>query len=270
MKTSLIYMLLVTMCFTCLAQADWQQQAQKNAAEGKLLYKAEMAAWYGSDLFVDKCRNKKEKSGGYIAYTDSNNISKCIYYSKGETPVVLATISFTKEFALHAAKVDTFTRPFTNYENQLYVLRKKTQELINSDTLFKVFRNTNRKITPLLTKNERKVYVTTTPLVTGVVLLGNDYQLTFDNTNQLKEKKVLHKTITQIGYKKDDTEIISTHEHIPGNEEIITATDICTIMQYAKYAGWKQHIVKSEKYVFAWDCIDQELKTYTRKEWDKK
>ncbi len=37
-------------------------------AEGKTLYKSEMASWYGTDVFLEKCKSRVSLSGGYLSY----------------------------------------------------------------------------------------------------------------------------------------------------------------------------------------------------------
>lgn len=59
------------------------------------------------------------------------------------------------------------------------------------------------------------------------------------------------------------------HAHLPETGDIITATDICTLMLYEKFAKWKQYIVISRNYVSIWNCNTNTLFTLTRKVWDK-
>lgn len=112
---------------------------------------------------------------------------------------------------------------------------------------------------------ERKVYVLTGPKQNGVVLFGNDYLLTFDKNNKLTLKKQLHKNLIPINYGGKDKEgnpLISDeaiHSHLPETGEFITATDICTLMLYGKFAKWKTHNVVSSKYLNIWNCETNEL-----------
>ena len=46
---------------------------------------------------------------------------------------------------------------------------------------------------------------------------------------------------------KKDSETIHNHQEETG--DFITATDICTLMLYEKFAKWKNHIVVSKKYM---------------------
>ena len=58
------------------------------------------------------------------------------------------------------------------------------------------------------------------------------------------------------------------HSHLPSTGEYITATDICTLMLYEKYPGWKQYYVISPSYVSIWSCEKDELVILTKKAWD--
>lgn len=244
-----------------IAQDKINQAAEPIVREGKLLYKSEMASWYGTDLFIERCKDKT-KIGGYFSYTDST-ISKCIFYSKGENPVVIGTISFDSTYSTQAADVNLTERNLTPNEFDLYSIRKLAMDEINSDSLFKVYQNTSLNIIPLIHENSKKVYVLTGPKKSGVVIFGNDYLLTFDKNNKLVNKKKLHNNILPVEYsqfEKDSIQMESAvHSHLPETGDYITATDICTIMLYSKFAKWKSYSVISKKYYNHWDCKSNSL-----------
>lgn len=237
------------------------EKTQPIVAEGKLLYKSEMASWFGTDLFLANFQDK-DKIGGYFSYTE-NDISKCIFFSRLDNPKVLGTISFDSTYNTKTAKVDLSERDFTSHENDLYTIRKIALVEINNDTMFKQYEKTNLNLIPLIKDNEKKVYVLTGPEENGVVIFGNDYLLTFDKNNKLKLKKELHKNIIPISYggkEEEGKQVEGTiHNHSPETGEFITATDICTLMLYEKYAKWKTHHVVSEKYLNIWDCETDQL-----------
>jgi len=103
----------------------------------------------------------------------------------------------------------------------------------------------------------------TGPQQNGVVIFGNDYLLMFDNENNLISKKQLHKNIIPINYggkEEEGKEIEGTiHSHLPETGDFITATDICTLMLYEKFAKWKQHNVVSKNYLNIWNCLTDQL-----------
>ena len=89
-KTLTLIFTLLTL--TVLAQKNPNKEAEPIVAEGKLLYKSEMASWYGTDLFVENYKNR-ENIGGYFSYTE-NGISKCVFFSKSDHPKAIGTVSF--------------------------------------------------------------------------------------------------------------------------------------------------------------------------------
>ncbi|HTJ49663.1 MAG TPA: hypothetical protein VL443_09435 [Cyclobacteriaceae bacterium] len=260
MNKSLI-IILTFISISVFGQKNPTEEAQPIVAEGKLLYKSEMASWYGTDLFLENYKDS-ENIGGYFSYTDKEN-SKCIFFSKSENPKVIGTISFDSTYNIKTAKTDLSERKFTTYENDLYAIRKIALTEANTDTLFKTYKNTNLNFIPLINANEKKVYVLTGPKQNGVIIFGNDYLLTFDKNNKLLLKKQLHKNIIPIFYgskEQEGKQIEGTiHSHLPETGEFITATDICTLMLYEKFAKWNTHNVISEKYLNIWNCKTDHL-----------
>lgn len=258
-KTLLIILTFLTL--NLFGQNDLNEAVKPIVAEGKLLYKSEMASWYGTDLFLEEYTNK-ENIGGYFSYTE-DGISKCIFFSKSDQPKVIGTISFDSTYNIKTAKKDFSERAFTENENDLYSIRKIALSEIVSDTLFKSYKNTRLNLIPLIHGNEKKVYVLTGPEQSGVVIFGNDYLLTFDKNNKLILKKQLHRNIIPIHYggkEEEGKEVAGVmHSHSPETGDFITATDICTTMLYEKFAKWKTHNVVSKKYLSIWNCETDQL-----------
>lgn len=266
--------------FTCLwlalgtiAQDDTDAITGRIVEEGKRLYRSEMASWYGTDIFLEKFKDR-DKIGGYFSYMDGS-IAKCIFFSKVETPKVIGTISFDSTYNVSSATADLAERDFTALENDLFRIHYNAMKIINSDTLFKVYKNTSLNVIPIIANGEKKVYVLTGPKASGVVIIGNDYLLTFDEQNQLTSTRRLHKNILMLEYGKakgedgKGTEIGAAHTHLPETGEFITATDVCTLMLYAKFAGWQQHMVVSQKYINIWNCQTNKLIVITQEAFDK-
>jgi hypothetical protein len=258
-KLTIIFTLLTLSAF---GQKNPTEAAQPIVAEGKLLYRSEMASWYGTDIFLENYKNK-ENIGGYFSYTQ-NDISICIFFSNSVSPKVIGTISFDTTYNINTAIVDLTERDFTQNEYELYVIRKITLEELenNTDQFFKFYKNTRPNIIPIINRKERKVYILTGPQESGVVIFGNDYLLTFDKKNKLISKKQLHRNIITIEYGKVEKgkEIDgSMHTHSPETGDFITATDICTLMLYAKFAKWNTHNVISKEYLNIWNCKTNSL-----------
>lgn len=255
---------LLMMCcraITSFAQKTPNELAEPIVSEGKLLYRSEMASWYGTDLFLEAYKNRSN-IGGYFSYVE-NETAKCIFFSKSDEPKVIGTIAFDKTYEVKKATVNIEERNFTSSELELYTIRKLSLQEINSDTLFKTYQNTNLNLIPLIHNNEKKVYVLTGPSQSGVVIFGNDYLLTFDANNKLLAKKQLHNNLIPIYTNSKESEgmdVVGTmHSHLPETGEFITATDICTLMLYSKFTKWKQHNVVSKEYLNIWNCETNEL-----------
>lgn len=257
----LIAILITFLSINVYAQNSPTEEAQPIVIEGKQLYKSEMASWYGTDLFLEKYKDRAN-IGGYFSYSD-NGVAKCIFFSKGDNPKVIGTISFDNTYDTKTASTDLTERAFTENENNLYIIRRIALTTINSDTLFKTYNNTNLNLIPLINGDDKKVYVLTGPVQNNVVIFGNDYLLTFDKDNNLINKKQLHKNIIAInfgGKEAEGKEVEGTiHSHLPETGSFITATDICTLMLYEKFTGWKQHNVVSKAYLNIWDCRTDQL-----------
>lgn len=256
-KTLTLILAIATM--RVFGQNDPTEDAQPIVAEGKLLYRSEMASWYGTDLFLEKYKNR-DNIGGYFSYSDKD-ISTCIFFSKTDNPKVIGTISFDSTYNTQTAKTDLSERDFTAYENDIYLIRRLALSIINSDTLFKRYENTNLNLIPLVNDNEKKVYVLTGPQQNDIVIFGNDYLLTFDQENNLMQKKQLHRNIISVKYGEVEGKQVeeTLHSHSPETGDFITATDICTLMLYEKFTKWERHNVVSKKYLNIWDCATDQL-----------
>jgi len=262
MKKSIsLALTLIIIKLYAFGQPNPTQEAQPIVQEGKKLYKSEMASWYGTDLFLENYTNK-DNIGGYFSYNE-NDTAKCIFFSREEKPKVIGTILFDSTYNTKKASMNLTEREFSKNEFDLYEIRKLALSEINTDTMFKSYKNTSFNLIPLITGNEKKVYVLTGPVENGVVIFGNDYLLTFDKNNKLLIKKQLHKNIIPVYFdnkkENDKNSIGAMHSHLPETGQFMTATDICTLLLYSKFAKWEQHIVVSEKYMNIWSCISEQL-----------
>jgi len=238
--------------------------------EGDKLYKSEMASWYGTDIFLKRFPGKMNNSGGYFSYISGEN-TNCIFFSKDETPKVLATISFDTTYNVETALVDSVDRDLTTLEMELFSIRWNALSEIRSDTLFRTYKNTDLNMIPISDEKGKRVYIMTGPKTNGYVLFGNDYLITYNKNGEVETKSKLHEGLIPINYGGKDGKIIlaTMHTHLPIYSDYITATDICTLKLYEKFAKWGQHIVMSKDFVSVWDCKADKLFVLTKKAWDK-
>lgn len=240
-------------------------------AEGKMLYKSEMASWYGTDLFLENYK-ERQNIGGYFSYI-KNDTSKCIFFSRAEVPVVIGDISFDSTYNIKTAKLDLKERSFSELENDYFEIRQIAFETVRLDTLFKTYQNTKLNFIPIIYDGKKKVYILTGPEKSGVVIFGNDYLISFNHKNEVVEKKQLHKNIIPIYYDQteegDQKQIGAMHSHSEETGDFITATDICTLMLYGKYTPWETHNIVSKKYLSIWNCKKNTLGVIPRSVLDK-
>lgn len=268
---SLFTLLVVLASLNVSGQKNPTEEAQPIVAEGKRLYKSEMASWYGTDLFLENYKSR-ENIGGYFSYSD-NDVAKCIFFSRAEKPKVIGSISFDSTYNTKTAILNLTERDFTGIESDLYEIRRLALIEINADTLFKSYENTNLNLIPLINGKDKKVYVLTGPQKSGVVIFGNDYVLKFDESNRLLSKAQLHKNIIPVYYggkEKEEKESFGTmHNHQSETGVFITATDVCTLLLYEKFAKWEQHMVVSEVYLNIWNCKTDQLVVIPRNAMEK-
>ena len=248
----------------------YAQSQAETLQEGTLLYKSEMASWVGTDLFLEKYGDQKENAGGYFSYV-SGNKAICVFFSKGDSPKAIGTFTFDSTYTPQTAIIDGQARELTKHEQDLMTIRQASLREYTSDTLFHSYKNTNPNFIPVSDEKGKRVYVLTGTEEQGLLVFGNDYILTFDKNNILKQKRQLHKNLIPIKYDQADGNLVlvTAHTHLPETGDLITATDICTLMLYAPRITWGQHFVLSENNVSIWDCKKKELLVMTRKAWDR-
>lgn len=256
-----IMIFLFIFCLNLAAEKSLTELAEPIVAEGKRLYRLEIASWHGTDLFLNDYKDRSNV-GGYFSYAE-NDMTKCVFFSHADNFKIIGTIIFDSTYNLEKAKKEIQERKFTTYEKDIFTIRKIVLDEINTDSLFKMYKNTNLNLIPVIDSIGKRVYVLTGPQQNGVVIFGNDYLLTFDQGNKLINKKQLHSNIMPIYFDSENVDGKETgqsvHSHLPETGDFITATDICTLMLYSKYAKWKQHNVYSEKYMNMWNCSTESL-----------
>ena len=265
MKKLLIICVSLLSCFISFSQIDRMHIADSISKEGERLYLSEMTSWYGTDVFLEKFKSETDNIGGYFSYDAKGNYT-CLFFSKGDTPQVLGTISFGSSFESIRATIDDTKRNFTSQELEYYSIRKIALEELQKDTsFFQGYKNTSFNLIPLINATEKKVYFLTGTSRSDIVIIGNDYLLNFDKDNKLVSKKKLHANIitldTKVEEKNKDGSVNmgNVHNHIPETGDFITATDICTFRLYKKFTNWKQQLVISEKFLSIWNCETDSL-----------
>jgi hypothetical protein len=260
----LLLLLTLLPCLAYAQQPDLKRIADSISAEGWQLYRLEKAAWHGAAKALQQFPGLQTTVGGYFTYESGTRVN-CIFYNVPSDSVV-AEVSFDRTLNPEQASAKKQTRPLAPAEKDLLAIRKKALDLLQRDTVFKMYQQTSFNLVPVITPAERKVYVLTAPKVGGVVILGSDYLLRFDRNNNLVSRQAIHPAILPIEYKSAPVQDASFHNHTAESGDFITATDICTLMLYGEYAKWKKHTVVGEKYVSVWDAVKNTLTILPKKQ----
>lgn len=265
---------LLTLMLTLLIGGLYAKKpdSEKILKEGKLLYRLEKASWFGTDDFLANYPDKRDSIGGYLSYATPDNMINTIFFSRYNPNHILIRYHFDSLPVQTPISVDTYQKKATSIEEDLIAIRQDAIDKIseNSDGFFTFYEETSLNPIPLITEKEKKVYILTGPQVSGVVLIGNDYLLSYDEKNNFIEKRKIHNSLIQTPYKSDSEENkIKTTYHSHVNSEVIDPTDICTLLLYKDYVEWKQHYVISKDYVSIFDLEKEQLVILTKKAWDK-
>ncbi|MBD1385738.1 hypothetical protein IDJ75_10650 [Mucilaginibacter rigui] len=212
-------------------------------------------------------QRKAKSIGGYVSYETPTNLVNT-FFSKGEKPVAIGVITFGKDFNVQNYQLDTVTRQLNTIEKDLFTLRVAAFKTLRSDTTFKQYSGTSFNVIPFINKGIKRVYILSAPTSSGIILFGNDYMLDVNYKSEVVSIKRIHNSLISTDTKKNDVKAIF-HTHIPGKDEIMSATDICTMMLYEKENNVKQSYVMSRKYVSIWDAKDDQLVVLTKQAWDR-
>jgi hypothetical protein len=236
-------------------------------AEGKALFRSEWASWHGTDVFLEKFKARQSQIGGYVSYETATNLVN-VFYTKGDKPLTMGVISFGKELNVKNYQIDTVPRQLNNIEEDLFSMRVSAAEALRTDTTFKRYDNISLNVVPFINKGVKRIYILSAPNTSGVILFGNDYLLNINSKNEVSSIKRIHNSLISTDTKKNDVKAIF-HSHIPGKDETMSATDICTMMLYEKENNVKQAYVMSRKYVSIWDAKDDRLVVLSKQAWDR-
>ncbi len=185
--------------FFCVTSYSQNNKVEKILAEGKLLYRLEKGAWYGTDHFMAYFAEKMDLTTleGYLSYETPYRTIKTIIYSKYNSNEVLVSYEFDSLPQPTPIRFDTVSRQPTSLEKDLIMLRQEVRRIVaeNKDNFFTLYENTGYNYIPIITNNQRVVFILTGSLQAGVVLIGNDYKLKFNENNTLVNKEKIHKSI---------------------------------------------------------------------------
>lgn len=240
--------------------------------KGRHLYQLEKASWFATDILLESYPHKLNQVVGYLSYKDSLNEIHSIFFGGVSQDSIILRINFGMSPSEEPISLDSLNHKVNLKEKALIGIRSDAQERIYSrkDTLYTFYNNTSLNLIPIISEYEQSVYVLTGPRVSNLVLIGNDYKLSYNKQNEYQSVIKIHNSLLQYPYKSKETDPpLETTFHSHVNSEVINETDICTLLLYKDYIEWKSHYVMSENYVSIFNIEEEELVILTKKAWDK-
>ena len=246
-------------------------ETDKALEEGKKLYRLEKASWYSVDDFLERFKSKQDSLAGYLSYFNDQGNVITIFYGR-DTSQILVRYEFENVPTRKPILIDTRNRTPEAVEEVLITLRQDAKKRVaaNLNGFYKSYEHTTLSYIPIYHENDKKVYVMTASTKKGIITMGNDYLLHYNNNNKfVKEEKFHHSLIQLPAQSKDKKSKLESTTHTNVMSDYIDATDICTLLLYKDFVEWKKHIVLSDKEVSVFVLDTELIYTMSRKEWDK-
>ena len=276
------------------AQRKHEKQKNQILTEGLALYTMILANWTSNDLYYENEFNT-DYVKGYLSYKDKDTLrtifwreidtTSAEYKAKnfqqvGDTSAITAknsktvndlrmivkTIGYARMVVSKKnGKIDEAEREPTEKEKMLMDFRAMTYKEINSDTsFFKHYAGVSMKAIIMEAGKQIKVFVYSTTTKEGVVPIGGDFILLYDKKEKtLVEKTDLHKDFifisTQFKGKAYEASKATEHSHKEGAADLITPTDIATLLLYKSQLEWDEHQVVAGKYTCVFTLVDKNL-----------
>lgn len=262
---------LLLLSFSLLNFAQ-HQKAEQILEEGKLLFKLEKASWHASDDYLERFPTTLEAVGGYVSYQDSEDEIHTIFFDHLNTHLILVHYHFGKMPEEKPAKVVSELREANDLEKDLIQMFLDTRSKImeNAESFFSFYPNTSFNIVPVVKGRKKQVFVLTAPNESGLLILGNDYLMEYNQRNKLRKKHKIHNSILHFPTTSSEQDkVIQTTYHSHVVTDLISSTDIGTLLLYRDHVEWKQHIVVSEKEVSIFDLDTEKLTIIKTKDWEK-
>lgn len=264
--------ILIIILFSISISYSQNSKTEKILEEGKLLFRLEKGSWFGTDDMLARFETKKDSIGGYLSYETNDKKINTIFFSRFNSYKILVRYLFDSLPKVKPIKIDTVNNVASELEKSLISIRQDAKDRAskNEDEFFTFYDKTALNFIPVIQDKKRYVFVLTGPQVGGVVLIGNDFKLSYNKKNEFLKKEKIHNTLLQFPYNSGDKEnptVQTFHSHVI--TEYISSTDICTLLLYKNYLEWNQHIVISEKEVSIFNLDKESLFTMKRKAWEK-
>lgn len=262
--------------------------------EGLALYTLILANWTSNDLYYE---NEYPTSyvKGYLSYRDKDTI-KTIFWREIDTAsaeykaknfqkagdtgivvhqqpkktadlrVIVKTMRFKKmNVTKKNSDIADEEREPNEKEKLLMDYRATVYKAMTADTsFFKQYNGVTMRAIPFDAGKEMKVYVYSSVKQEGIVPIGGDYLLVYDKkTKELVEKTDLHEDCIFISVqykgKSYDASKATLHSHKAGAAELITPTDVATLLLYKSQLEWDEHHVIAGENTCVFTLVDRKL-----------
>ena len=273
----IILLLALTVSFIVFAGEKYSReyldnQAKQIMAEANELYLLERGAWVGTDMLSEKFPKQVKNLGGYVTYLSDNNTITSVFYTKDPVPMTIAVFTFDIHARLRDAKIDSKERKLTKLENELRLIRESVYKEMENTSFYQFYSNTSPNIIPIIKNNEKKAYILTGPSLSNILIMGNDYLLTFNDDYTLKNTEAFHNSMVVQNMLLPEMKdaVSAVHTHVKGKSEFITPTDLCTLRLYASMLNLESYSVISADYISIWDFKKNTLTISYIEDWKKK
>ena len=273
----IILLLALTVSFIVFAEEKYSREYLDNhaiqiIAEVYDLYLLERGAWVGTDMLSEKFPKQVKNLGGYVTYLSDNNTITSVFYTKDPVPMTIAVFTFDIHARLRDAKIDSKERKLTKLENELRLIRESVYKEMKNTSFYQFYSNTSPNIIPIIKNNEKKAYILTGPSLSNILIMGNDYLLTFNDDYTLKNTEAFHNSmVVQNMVLPEMKDAVSrVHTQVKEKREFITPTDLCTLRLYASMLNLESYSVISADYISIWDFKKNTLTISSIEDWKKK
>lgn len=260
MKYFSLTLLVLCSFLNSFAQDNLQQEARSAIAEGKQIYRLELANRLADKVFKSKYQGK-EKPAGFITYTEGDN-TKAIFYNNNNETTAIAVLTFDKDPGEKTALFELSDRKLNSTERQLIELNIAAKKVLMDASTFTAPPGTHLSSIALLNHGSPKCYLLTIADKEGSVVFGNDYLLLFDAGMKMTEKKALHKNLATVAYDNalgSANDKNSSHVHIPASGDMLTSTDVAVLLLNKEATSWSHHTFIGENYLLFWNYNAMEI-----------
>lgn len=239
--------------------------------EGKLLYQLEKAAWLASDHLLENYPELQYQIGGYVSYPTQDSMITVAFFHYETTKLILIRYQISSNLNIKNLSASLVKEEASSQEKNLITIRQDALNQLNEnkDHFFMHHEGTSFNLIPVSNEKNQLVYILTASQTSGEVLLGNDYQLEYDQQNELVEVYKLHHSMIRLPFSAPDQQEITATMHTHVIASHIEPTDVCTLLLYRDFVTWKQHYVIHSNFVSILDLETEKLSIITRKAFDK-